>query len=111
MKTPSDRLKEARLRAGFETPTAFAKAHDIPEPTYRGYENGNRALTQRAARQFAPLLSVSVAWLLFGEQAEVTEEEKEMVFEFRGLTGDQKAIVRALTAELRRARPDPSSEE
>ncbi len=65
---PSDRLEHARRQAGHESAAAFARAHDIPEPTYRAHENGSRALTLRAAKQYAPLLNVTATWLMFGDK-------------------------------------------
>ncbi len=64
--SPNDRLKRARELAGFKSAAGFAAAHDFPESTYRSIENGTRSLTMAAAKQYAPKLGCSWAWLMDG---------------------------------------------
>lgn len=64
--SPSDRLRQARKRAGFETAAAFAAKFDLTESTYRSAENGSRGLRLPAAKRYAPLLGVTWQWLMEG---------------------------------------------
>lgn len=64
--SPSDRLRVAREKAGYDSAAAFTEAHGITESTYRSHENGTRGLTMAAAKQYAPLLGVEWLWLLEG---------------------------------------------
>lgn len=63
------RLRRARAGAGFKTAADFAKAHDLPESTYRSAENGTRGLRLEAARLYAPLLGVTWQWLIDDEES------------------------------------------
>ena len=67
--TPAERLKQARINAGYKSAAAFANEHGFTESTYRSYENTNRELTIEAARQVADALGVPWRWLLFGDAA------------------------------------------
>lgn len=69
MNTPALRLRAAREHAGYRSAAQFARAIDMPEVTYRAYENGTRAIPVEAAREFARKLSVAWSWLLTGEDA------------------------------------------
>lgn len=102
MVTPAERLKQARQNAGFDSAAAFADAHDIPEPTYRAHENGTRALTQRAARQYAPILGVTVTWLMFGEDQELSDEDRQIIREFQALDAEDRQRFRGLLRSLAR---------
>lgn len=62
-----DRLKFARLAAGFETATEFAVKHRIPQPTYANHETGKRGLRLQTAERYAEYLgNCDAAWLLTG---------------------------------------------
>lgn len=64
--TPADRLKEARIAAGFSSASEFAKKVGVSPSTYGAYENGGRDLTIRAAREFARPLGTTWDWLFHG---------------------------------------------
>jgi hypothetical protein len=64
----AERLRRAREEAGFPTAAAFAADADIPEGTYRSYENGNRVLTEAAARPIGEKLGKPWMWLMYGEE-------------------------------------------
>lgn len=63
--SPGQRLKWARLRAGYEDGAQFARAMKIKEVTYRAYENDQNGFT-RHAPDFAARLGVTIEWLLRG---------------------------------------------
>lgn len=73
-----DRLKYARIKAGFKSAAKFSAEHDILEVTYRAHENGTRGLTSHAAQKYAKLLNISLDWLLSGnESQEIYKNHKD----------------------------------
>lgn len=66
--TLHQRLREARVAAGYEHASDFAKANDLPEGTYRHHENGTRGVKINALKKYAALMNVSLEWLLTGEK-------------------------------------------
>lgn len=66
METPATRLRQAREKAGYETPTAAAAAFGWPYPTYAAHENGSRGIRPDAMLRYAKAFRVSAAWLLDG---------------------------------------------
>ena len=65
MTTANERLLEARVAAGYATPTDAAHAMGIKSPTYLGHENGSRGLA-RSAERYARFFKVSLDWLVSG---------------------------------------------
>lgn len=57
------KLKAARLAAGYRTAKQFADTHGIPQPTYALHEAGKRGLTRKRAEHYARLLDVRTEWL------------------------------------------------
>lgn len=66
MDSVHDRLKAARIRAGFSTPTDAARAFGWKVPTYLGHENGDRKPKRDRAEKYARAFRTTVAWLLDG---------------------------------------------
>ena len=64
--TAADRLRHTRMRLGFDTAAAFARAHELPEATYRSHENGTRGLSRGYAARYAKLMKIDCIWLLTG---------------------------------------------
>lgn len=65
---PPTRLRQAREAAGYKTAADFARAFDFELPAYRHHENGTRPrIPYEAAKKYAPLLGVTVAWLRYEE--------------------------------------------
>lgn len=81
MDKPSDRLRIARLRAGFDTGKIAAEAMGFPVSTYLAHENGSRGYPAKKAEIYARKFKVREQWLLYG------------VGEGPGENGDQKAEV------------------
>ena len=81
MDKASERLRIARLRAGFETAKDAAEAMGVPVSTYLGHENGNRGYPAKKAELYARKFKVREQWLLYG------------VGEGPGDNGDQKAEI------------------
>lgn len=65
MSTPHERLKQARIAAGYKTTTAAANALGINPPTYVHHENGTSGLS-RAGERYARFFRVNLEWLLTG---------------------------------------------
>ncbi|MBN9333276.1 LexA family transcriptional regulator [Devosia sp.] len=66
--TPSERLKTARVKAGYTTASDAAASMGISRATYIGHENGSRAFRIEAAEKYARWYRVRPAWLLTGEE-------------------------------------------
>lgn len=67
MTTPNDRLKQARLSAGYGTAREAAAALGIAESTYTQHENGLRGFPASRAPTYARKFKVSEEWLLYGK--------------------------------------------
>lgn len=65
MRSPGERLKAARVAAGYESAPAAAQAMGVPEATYMGHENGSRGFG-RAAERYARFFRTTPEWLLYG---------------------------------------------
>lgn len=61
-----ERLREARILAGFESGAEAARALGMSYATYAGHENGTRGLKPDKARAIADKFKVSFEWLLTG---------------------------------------------
>lgn len=66
MTTPAERLKAARIKAGFRSATAAAQAFGWTESTYLGHENGSRGLQIDAAQRYSRAFRVSWNHLMTG---------------------------------------------
>lgn len=88
MSTPNERLRTARLRAGYKTATDAAIALGLPVPTYSAHENGSRGFPAGKAALYARKFKVREGWLLYGTG------------EAPGETGDLKAEIHSLVDRL-----------
>lgn len=67
--TPKDRLRQARIAAGFATPSDAARAiREINKNTLISNENGNRAISRKAAERYGQFFDVPAGWILYGEE-------------------------------------------
>ena len=73
MKTPNERLREARVKAGFESAVDAADALGVPRSTYIGHENGHRGFPKGRAPDYARKFKTTPEWLLFGKGVESPE--------------------------------------
>jgi len=67
MQTPSERLREARARAGYRTAKAASERLATPYPTYASHENGSRSYEPSDAARYGRAFNVRPEWLLFGD--------------------------------------------
>ena len=103
MESPNERLKFARLRAGFTTAAKAADAMGIPRPTYMGHENGHRGFPAKRAPQYGRKFKVSAEWLLYGtgemDLGEARSEEAEILdYWSRVSLEDKRTVKRMLRA-------------
>ena len=68
-KEMGQRLKDARIRAGFTSAAAAAEAMKIPQSTYRAHENGQNEFNIEDAQRYAAFFKESDVYLLTGKQA------------------------------------------
>lgn len=60
------RLKELRIKRGFERAADAARAYGWPVTTYQAHENGSRGLKLDIARRYAKAFNSSAAYILTG---------------------------------------------
>jgi len=66
---PKERLKMAREKAGFHTPSAAARAcKNINVNTLISNENGNRDISRTMAVRYAEAFGVKPGWILYGDE-------------------------------------------
>lgn len=73
MGTRGERLKKARLDAGFRTATDAARSLGIRYPTYAAHENGSRQYEADEAVVYARKFKVPIEWLLTGKGGVVSQ--------------------------------------
>jgi hypothetical protein len=66
MTDPAERLRIARLRAGYETGKEAAEALGFPVSTYLSHENGSRGISAKRAVTYARKYKIREQWLLYG---------------------------------------------
>ena len=69
----AERLRKARVEAGFESASAASRAMDVEVPTYTHHENGTRGYVEHADR-YAQFFRVRIEWLLTG-RGPMSEEQ------------------------------------
>lgn len=67
MKEMHDRLKEARIAAGFDTVRRAAESLGKAYPTYAAHENGRDGFKFDEAIKYARKFKVSLDWLITGK--------------------------------------------
>ena len=68
MSEESERLKAARVAAGFASAGEAAERLGIPYPTYSAHENGSRGYRAGAAERYARAFGTTAEYLLFGRK-------------------------------------------
>lgn len=73
MRPEAERLRQARVAAGYASAAEAARSMGVKEPTYSGHENGSRGITADVAIDYARRFRVTPEWILFGrDHAEPT---------------------------------------
>jgi len=78
-----ERLKKARISAGFKTARAAADYANIPYGTYSGHENGSRGIKADELKYYSKIFKTPLYWLAFGEY------ESKMKIELAGILGEK----------------------
>jgi len=103
--TPAKRLKWAREHhGGYKTPTDAARGRGWKTSTYLGHENGDRRLTEKAARKYGAAYRIPWNWLMDGGDLHVSKEPQKptdlpVFVSYRSGEGD-KELVEFLTNAL-----------
>ena len=63
-----ERLRRARIDAGWSSAIGFARAHGINQTSYSHHENGRRMVSADVAQMYARILKLPAGTLLYGEQ-------------------------------------------
>lgn len=74
METPGERLKHARIAAGFSSARAASNALEVPYETYSQHENGTRGYRADSAEKYARRYRVSAEYLLYGRGTGPSDE-------------------------------------
>lgn len=69
----SERLREARIRAGFKSARKAANRFNWKYSTYASHENGQTDVPPDMAREYARAFKTSAGWLLTGEGSATVE--------------------------------------
>ncbi|MEH6474451.1 MAG: XRE family transcriptional regulator [Sneathiella sp.] len=68
MNEAGERLKRARITAGFPKAVKFCEKFGFKPSSLSTHEKGNRSIDAETAERYAAVLGVSPSWLLFGEE-------------------------------------------
>lgn len=80
MNEMSDRLRQARLKAGFTSAAKASDAMGLKASTYRAHENGQNEFDKDEARFYARRLGCDFFWLLTGiPQGEISEDRQREI--------------------------------
>lgn len=71
-----ERLKKARLKAGFRTASSAIEEFGWRDSTYRAHENGQNRFTIDDAKKYAEAYRVNLPWLL-AEETDVQKPQGE----------------------------------
>lgn len=93
MRSRAERLKLARLDAGYKTARDAATALGVPYSTYAGHENGSRDFDADDAERYARKFRRPLEWLLTGKSSSQTPPPSASNVAMVPITG----IVRAGT--------------
>ena len=74
MTQPSDRLRQARIRKGFDQAIDASSAYGWNRNTYASNENGNAPFSFKSAQKYAAAFGVRAEWLYSGTGPMVDEE-------------------------------------
>lgn len=84
----SERLRQARQKAGFNSAADAARRLNIPYGTYSGHENGSRGIKREDVDRYARAFGVSRSWLEYGQDMRpFGRDTVEILGEF-GVVGD-----------------------
>jgi hypothetical protein len=94
----NDRLKEARINAGFKSARSAALRYGWNPSTYASHENGQTQVPVAAAEEYAPRFGVSAGWILTGETPppDYNPSDADLIAALRQAPAAKKAAVAVL---------------
>lgn len=110
---PHDRLKEARVQAGYESAAAACRGFGWNSVTYGKHENGERGISLKNAIKYGEALRVSAIWLLTGTdpaELKLTTEERSVLAKYRLLHTQARKAVHDLCDAFLAPRPGETTE-
>lgn len=63
----ADRLKQARIKAGYKTAKEFVEQHQLSASAYGHHENGTRGIRPDVVNKYSALLNINPGWLFSGQ--------------------------------------------
>ncbi|MFN3513906.1 MAG: helix-turn-helix transcriptional regulator [Phenylobacterium sp.] len=99
MEQRSERLRHARLEAGYETAAAAAEAFGWNRNTYASNENGNAPFSYRRAKDYAAAFGVRPEWLYDASGAMRPQAAQGMVPVIGKVGADPEGVVLYATGQ------------
>ncbi len=93
METEEDRLRSARVGAGFETTAKAIRRFGWVKSTTYCHENGLRGLTRHEAKKYAKAYDVSIDWLLTGEDTSMHRSRNSLLVVFDTLSSERQRLL------------------
>lgn len=87
-KAIANRLRQARIDAGFETAKQFIEKYQLPASAYGYHENGTHGIRARVATTYCEQLNISLDWLYLG----VNMNNLQIIKEYQSSIWDDKDI-------------------
>jgi DNA-binding XRE family transcriptional regulator len=78
MEEMANRLRQARIEAGYSSASAAARAHGWRVSTYIAHENGQNHYDAAQAQVYATAFKTQAEWLLLGRDTLVSDIESEL---------------------------------
>ncbi len=93
METEFDRLRTARVNAGFASTAKAIRRFGWVKSTTYCHENGLRGMTRHEARKYARAYGVSIDWLLTGEDTSRDMSSNSLLAVFDMLTPERQRLL------------------
>jgi len=71
--TPGERLRSARISAGYEKQASFVRKFNLTQSTYALHEGGKRSFDNETAQVYADALGLTAEYLQFGSTPDKTQ--------------------------------------
>lgn len=100
-----DRLKQARIDAGYETAQDAADAYGWNAVTYRAHEAGDRGIKKSVAERYAKAFRVPFEWLFLGRGTR-NAESAEIIDIWDRIPDRERAAARLMLESLARRKSE-----
>lgn len=101
MSEMANRLRDARVQAGYSSASAAARAHGWKTSTYIAHENGQNDFGSEQAQEYARAFKTEAEWLVWGRNPPSTGIDAEL----RQLPTDvSQKLIAEFNAMIRAAR-------